>query len=138
MLLFIISIYSKAICDVYAGDKNLILVKGNHDIILGPIADKRNLKVVNYYKTKEIMFLHGDKILKESLNSKILIIGHEHPALNLREGPRKELYKCFLVGKFNNKKLLDSVEEKKKLWETELKPLLKELPKFNEVKNVNF
>ncbi len=37
--------------------------------------------------------------------------------------------------KFNNKKLLDSVEEKKKLWETELKPLLKELPKFNEVKN---
>ena len=52
------------------------------------------------------MFLHGDKILKESLNSKILIIGHEHPALNLREGPRKELYKCFLLGKYKNKILI--------------------------------
>lgn len=25
------SIYSKAICDVYAGDKNLILVDGDHN-----------------------------------------------------------------------------------------------------------
>ncbi len=84
----------------------VILVKGNHDVILGPIANKRNLEIVDYYKINDIAFLHGDKILLDALNSKILIIGHEHPAINLKEGVRKELYKCFLKGKYKNKILI--------------------------------
>ena len=35
--------------------KEIILVKGNHDTILGPIAKKRNIKVVDYYLISPII-----------------------------------------------------------------------------------
>ena len=37
---------------------------------------------------------------------KTIIIGHEHPAIVLKEGPRKEKYKCFIKGKFKRKNLI--------------------------------
>src|SRR3989344_4336758 len=53
--------------------KEIIIIKGNHDPILKPIANKRNIKLVDYYNLDDITILHGDKIL-ENL-SKTLIIG---------------------------------------------------------------
>jgi hypothetical protein len=106
----------------------IILIKGNHDTILGPIAKKRNVKVLDHYiintskkstnkkslKNKKnnknnILIIHGNKIPnKEILNkkTKTVIIGHEHPAVSLKEGPRVELFKCFLKGKYKNKTLI--------------------------------
>ena len=98
----------------------VILIKGNHDTILGPIAKKRNVEVKDYYITefsrgkkslkKKILIIHGDKLNKniENLIKKtdIIIIGHEHPAITLKEGPRVELYKCFLKGRFKGKLLI--------------------------------
>lgn len=125
----------------------VILIKGNHDTILGPIAEKRNVKVLDYYliktnenepiikkslkkqsslkkisikkeaskknkkidnKTNNILVLHGNKIPDKNLlkNVSTLIIGHEHPALSLKEGPRVELFKCFLKGKYQRKNLI--------------------------------
>jgi hypothetical protein len=88
--------------------KKIILIKGNHDTILGPIADKRNIKVKDYYKINNYYICHGHKLHKnKSFNeSKIIIIGHEHPAISLRRKFRSELYKCFLIGNFKNKKLI--------------------------------
>ena len=37
---------------------------------------------------------------------KTVIIGHEHPAINLKDGPRSEKYKCFLKGKFKSYDLI--------------------------------
>jgi len=109
----------------YCGE--IILIKGNHDTILGPIAKKRNIKVVDYYiinnkkdhypkksiKNKNNIFIiHGDKvddkILKIINKNKIktIIIGHEHPAVTLKEGPRAELYKAFLKGKWKKYDLI--------------------------------
>ena len=85
--------------------KELILIKGNHDLVLGPIAKKRNIEVKEYYKLGDISILHGDKIIKETLSSKILVIGHEHPAVSFRD-VRTEKYKCFLKGKWKNKILI--------------------------------
>ena len=85
-------------------DKEIIIIKGNHDPILKPIAEKRNLKLVESYNTKHITILHGNKIL-DNLN-KIIIIGHEHPAISLKKGIRTEKYSCFLKGKYNNKELI--------------------------------
>jgi len=64
--------------------KNVILIKGNHDKILEPIANKRNLEVKDYVRMGEIILLHGHVIPeknKDFKDSKIIIIGHEHPAI---------------------------------------------------------
>ncbi|MFH0862667.1 MAG: metallophosphoesterase [Candidatus Altiarchaeota archaeon] len=39
----------------------VILVKGNHDTIIGPIATKSNVKVVDQYVLGTTLFVHGDK-----------------------------------------------------------------------------
>ena len=85
-------------------DKEIIIIKGNHDPILKPVADKRNLKLVESFDLDNITILHGDKIL-DKLN-KTLIIGHEHPAISLKKGVRQETYSCFLKGKYKNHELI--------------------------------
>lgn len=88
----------------------IILIKGNHDTILGPIAEKKNLELKKFYylEKEKIIFIHGNKItLDKSLyDSKLVIIGHEHPSIELSEGEKKEKYKCFLLGKWNKKDLI--------------------------------
>jgi len=37
---------------------------------------------------------------------KRIIIGHEHAAVTLKEGPRVEKFKCFLKGKWKGKELI--------------------------------
>jgi len=78
----------------------VILVKGNHDTILGPIARKRDVKVVDEYMVGDVLVVHGDKIPSKLKGVKTIIIGHEHPAVSIKEGVRSELFKCFLKGKF--------------------------------------
>jgi len=86
----------------------VILLKGNHDTILGPIAKKRNIKFVDSYKIEDMLIVHGHKIIdKDELKGiKKILIGHEHPAVAISEGVRTELYKCFLKGKWRRKVLI--------------------------------
>lgn len=88
--------------------RKIILVKGNHDTILGPIASKKNLKIKEFYCFEDICVLHGHKIFlnKEINKAKIIIIGHEHPAISICEGIKQEKYKCFLLGSWKKKKLI--------------------------------
>ncbi len=126
--------------------KEIILIKGNHDTILGPIAKKRNVKVLGHYlikapllknklkkrvslkntikkipinkralkklkiknNEKNILVIHGDKIPDKALlkETDTIIIGHEHPAVSIKEGPRIELFKCYLLGKWKRKNLI--------------------------------
>lgn len=136
--------------------KEVILIKGNHDTILGPIAQKRNVRVLGHYLIKvpilkkesifkkivknpikkvsisnkalrllknenksikkqlkiknyeNVLVIHGDKIPDKELlkDASTIIIGHEHPAVSIKEGPRAELFKCYLVGKWKNKNLI--------------------------------
>ena len=82
-----------------------ILIKGNHDNILEPIAGKRNLIVKPFYQYKDILFMHGHKEYKNTFKGdfKILILGHLHPAITLSDEYKKEKYKCFLLGKYKRK-----------------------------------
>lgn len=84
----------------------VVLIKGNHDTILGPIAKKRNVKVVESLGIGNILVAHGDKIPGNLDGYKTIIIGHEHPAISLKEGPRIEQFKCFLKGKYKGKNLI--------------------------------
>ena len=54
----------------------IILIKGNHDTILGPIAKKRNVKVNYYFIIDDSLIIHGDKIPKKLPKCKKIIIGH--------------------------------------------------------------
>lgn len=86
--------------------KEVVLIKGNHDKIIGPIAKKRNVKVVEQFLIDDILILHGNEIPDKLPKCKTIIIGHEHPAVGLREGTRKEVFKCYLIGKWKNKELV--------------------------------
>ena len=111
--------------------KEIVLIKGNHDTILGPIAKKRHVKVLDYFIVEpamdkhisekipitkknnkkipkdKILVVHGDKIPKEALKDvSTIIIGHEHPAVSLKEGPKVEQFKCFLKGKYKGRNLI--------------------------------
>jgi len=86
---------------------SVVLVKGNHDTILEPIAKKKKLKIIDYYFVNGICILHSNKVFLEPITkANILIIAHDHPAVTLREGAKRETYKCFLYGSWKNKKLI--------------------------------
>jgi len=84
--------------------KEIIIIRGNHDPIITPIAKKRGIKVVTEYLTGKVIIVHGDKLVKTK--AKQIIIGHEHPAITIREGSKWEKYKCFLKGKWEKKELI--------------------------------
>jgi len=105
--------------------KEIILIKGNHDTFLGPIAKKKNVKVLDYYiietntlikksmekiknNNNNILVMHGDNLPKKELlkNVKTIIIGHEHPAVSVIDRPRVELFKAFLFGKWKKYNLI--------------------------------
>jgi|TARA_Y100000310_G_scaffold344951_1_gene460728 hypothetical protein len=142
--------------------KEIILIKGNHDAVLGPIAKKRNVKVLDHYvinqikektitknpfkgiknnkNNKKIFVIHGDSIPDKNLLKGIstIIIGHEHPAVSIRQAPRTELFKAFLTGKWRGKNIIAQpsfnlvTEGTDVLKEEILSPLLK-----NNLRNLN-
>ncbi len=88
----------------------LVLIKGNHDSSLSVIAKSRNIDFVEEFFLSELkaLFLHGDKLPSKSYldKSDLIIIGHEHPSVTLRDGIKSETYKCFLKGEYEGKNLL--------------------------------
>ncbi|MBD3361442.1 phosphoesterase [Candidatus Woesearchaeota archaeon] len=129
----------------YLGRKcdKIVLVRGNHDTILGPIADKQKIKIVDELildftdekgKKNEIVITHGHKEPKEIKD--IIIIGHEHPAIGLQEDARREKYKCYLLGKYRGKILIVQPsfnllnEGTDVLFNELLSPLLDDVSKF--------
>ncbi len=90
--------------------EEIILIRGNHDTILGPIAKKRDVRVENYVLLGDILVAHGDKIVKiknKKTENKIrtIIVGHEHPAISFKERPLDK-FKCFLKGMQKGKVLI--------------------------------
>jgi len=78
-----------------------VLIKGNHDRYVSPIL--RSLGVEShgsYLNIDGFLLTHGHKKIKtrDSEKIKAIIIGHEHPAIYLKNefGGRKERFKAFL------------------------------------------
>ncbi|MBI2632224.1 metallophosphoesterase [Candidatus Pacearchaeota archaeon] len=86
----------------------IVVVRGNHDNFLLNIIGKRGYDLKNFYIWRRYCFLHGDSDYKEIYNKeiKVWMMGHLHPAINLREGIKEERYKCFLEGEFKGKKII--------------------------------
>ncbi len=90
--------------------KKIIIVKGNHDPVLGPVARKRDIEIVKDYVAGDMLVTHGDAepnlAGKGRKNIKTIIMGHEHPAILIEDKVRREKFKCFLVGKYKGKTLI--------------------------------
>ena len=88
----------------------IVLVKGNHDTILGPIAKWHGLEITDeyYIESEKTLIVHGDKLPEGKNFGKAgrIIIGNEHPAVLLTQGARGEKFKCFLKGEFEGKELI--------------------------------
>ncbi|MDP1695620.1 MAG: metallophosphoesterase [archaeon] len=83
----------------------IIVIRGNHDVLIKPIAKKAEIEVGEFYCIGKYCFVHGDKDCDEIWDKKIeyVVIGHGHPAVKLQEGVKIEKYKCFLEGKYRGK-----------------------------------
>lgn len=87
---------------------DIVLLKGNHDKVLFPIAAKKNLEIKDHFFINDFYVCHGNKIPTdlEFYKANTLIIGHEHPAITLRDSGREETFKCFLNGSYKDKQLI--------------------------------
>ncbi len=83
----------------------VILIRGNHDTIIGPIAKKRRVKIAEDMRIDDLLITHGHRI-PDLKGVRRIIIGHEHPAIALRDHSRSERYKCFLEGRFRSGDIL--------------------------------
>jgi uncharacterized protein len=85
--------------------ENLIIIKGNHERF-----SLNNWDFKDFHLEGDIAFTHGDKSFPEIFNKKIktIVMGHIHPAVILKDsqGIKKEKYKCFLIGEFNEKQII--------------------------------
>lgn len=89
--------------------EKIVVVKGNHDVILEPIVRKnKKAELKDFFRVGEICFLHGDKEFKEIYNEEIKtwILGHVHPAIEISDQIKSEKYKCFLTGKFRKREII--------------------------------
>ena len=79
-----------------------IIVEGNHDQFIEETVEDEGLEMKNYFLEDEILFVHGDRKIEEmeeNLEYDTVVIGHEHPALSLKDDIGVvEKIDCFLYG----------------------------------------
>lgn len=98
--------------------QKVIIIKGNHDNILPPITDKKDIVIKEFHIIDDIIILHGDKLINSDLLTSIetkgydynkintIVIGHEHPAILITDENKHEKFKCFLKGEWQQKELI--------------------------------
>jgi hypothetical protein len=114
--------------------KNIIVVKGNHDPNIDPLVRKKAVRLVKEFIIGDITIAHGDTAPKAE--PAVIVMGHEHPAVSLREKGRVEKFKCFLKGRYKKSVLLvqpsfnPCVEGTDVTKEQVLSPLIKSIRDF--------
>ena len=88
--------------------KRVIIVKGNHDKIIEPIAKRAGIEIFDYYIWREYCFFHGERTFPEiyDKNIKVWIMGHWHPAIGISDEIKTEKYKCHLVGRYKKREVV--------------------------------
>ena len=81
----------------------IILLKGNHDPLLPSIVKRKGITLRNSYRLKDFLIIHGDILPKNEVKEKVIIMGHEHPAISVSDGITTERVKSFIKGKWKDK-----------------------------------
>jgi putative SbcD/Mre11-related phosphoesterase len=84
----------------------LVVVRGNHDTITKPLTDELEVALVNSWSDGGFLAVHGHQMIEIPKSVHTIIIGHTHPAIRIDDGVRNERYKCFLVAKYKDKRLI--------------------------------
>ena len=80
----------------------LVLVKGNHDNFVDRYKGSFGIEIARQQvKIGDYLFFHGEEMPRGVKGARMLIMGHEHPAIGIPNaiGIRKKL-RCFLYGKY--------------------------------------
>lgn len=115
--------------------EDIIVIKGNHDPNIGPLTRAKNIRVVDELVLDDIAIVHGDEAPKAKV--KIILMGHEHPAVSIREKTRVERFKCFIKGSYKKSTLIVQpsfnvcVEGSDVTREQVLSPLIKNIGDFD-------
>ncbi len=78
-------------------DRNPVIIRGNHDNYLRTILNRFGIKLNEVYRIGRYTFAHGHRAVDVR---GFLVMGHEHPAIGLRDpvgGIAK--FPCFVLGK---------------------------------------
>ncbi len=86
----------------------LIVVRGNHDNYLKVLLKKYGIEMYeSHYETDEFLITHGDRMIINAFSKRYLIIGHEHPAMVIKDSVNvKVKVPCFLYGRVEGVNLL--------------------------------
>ena len=65
---------------------DVIVIRGNHDIMIEYILkENTDFKILDYLLEDKILMVHGDKTFDVDFNFDLLIMGHEHPVLEINK-----------------------------------------------------
>ena len=79
--------------------EEVIVVKGNHDNYLPILKDRLGFELVEHLILGEYAIIHGHKPLPPEARGKIVIMGHEHPSIAIRDSiGTVGKFPCFLRG----------------------------------------
>ncbi len=86
----------------------IALVKTKHDNFVERYSERMGLKVYkDQIEIEKYVFFHGDKEPVIGADTRMLIMGHEHPAIGITgSSGKRERLRCFLYGKFKRMPLL--------------------------------
>ncbi len=94
----------------FAKDKKveLTLIKGNHDNFVERYKEPFKLQVFRQEaKISGYLFFHGEELPVDTKGVKMLVMGHEHPAIGVyNQVGKKEKLSCFLFGSYKRVPLL--------------------------------
>lgn len=91
--------------------ETISIVKGNHDIALDPITRFAKIELLKnglFLEKSNTYVCHGHEIPthEQFTRAKTIVIGHDHPAVELSEGATRQKFKCFLIGAWKGKRLV--------------------------------
>ncbi len=86
----------------------VVVVKGNHDAVIASVLAKKEVIAVDEFRVEDTLVLHGDELptAHQIKTTKIIIIGHDHPAITLRHKSTSHKYKCYLRGAYTRRTLI--------------------------------
>lgn len=85
----------------------VITLKGNHDNYLGVLLSKFGLELLDRFDYDIYSFIHGHVKYDYDTLNKVIIIGHEHPSITLRDDVGiKFKFKVFLWGEYREHYIL--------------------------------
>ncbi len=86
----------------------LILIKGNHDNFVDRYREPFDIEIHSQSALiEDYLFFHGEELPDMPTTAKMLVMGHEHPAISIvSDSGVKERLRCFLLGTYKRKSII--------------------------------